>query len=100
MGRRGGVSGCTPWEDASAQTRAARRAAAAGREAGGDGELRVPPQVTCCCLSPCKAFLLFAGTAHGSVVVWDLREDSRLHRYLRLGDCCWTFRTATFSTGQ
>lgn len=66
----------------------------------GDGELRVPPQVTCCCLSPCKAFLLFAGTAHGSVVVWDLREDSRLHRYLRLGDCCWTFRTATFSTGQ
>ncbi|XP_039692737.1 cytoplasmic dynein 2 intermediate chain 1 isoform X2 [Pteropus medius] len=55
-------------------------------------------EVTCCCLSPFKAFLLFAGTAHGSVVVWDLREDSRLHRYLRLSDCCWTFRMATFST--
>lgn len=58
------------------------------------------PQVTCCCLSPSKAFLLFAGTEHGSVVVWDLREDSRMHRYVRLSDCCWTFRTATFSTGQ
>ncbi|XP_036905420.1 cytoplasmic dynein 2 intermediate chain 1 [Sturnira hondurensis] len=55
-------------------------------------------QVTCCCLSPSKAFLLFAGTAHGSVVVWDLREDARMHRYVRLSNCCWTFRTATFST--
>ncbi|XP_048641432.1 cytoplasmic dynein 2 intermediate chain 1 isoform X6 [Marmota marmota marmota] len=56
-------------------------------------------KVTCCCFSPLKAFLLFAGTAHGSVVVWDLREDSRIHRYVELSDCCWTFRTATFSTG-
>ncbi|XP_026307285.1 WD repeat-containing protein 60 isoform X3 [Piliocolobus tephrosceles] len=55
-------------------------------------------QVTCCCLSPCKAFLLFAGTAHGSVVVWDLREDSRLHHSMKLSDGFWTFRTATFST--
>ncbi|XP_045876253.1 cytoplasmic dynein 2 intermediate chain 1 isoform X1 [Meles meles] len=55
-------------------------------------------KVTCCCFSPCKAFLLFAGTVHGSVVVWDLREDSRIHRYVKLGDCFWTFRTATFST--
>ncbi|XP_017717152.1 PREDICTED: WD repeat-containing protein 60 isoform X3 [Rhinopithecus bieti] len=55
-------------------------------------------QVTCCCLSPCKAFLLFAGTAHGSVVVWDLREDSRWHHSIKLSDGVWTFRTATFST--
>ncbi|XP_033050984.1 WD repeat-containing protein 60 isoform X2 [Trachypithecus francoisi] len=55
-------------------------------------------QVTCCCLSPCKAFLLFAGTAHGSVVVWDLREDARLHHSMKLSDGFWTFRTATFST--
>ncbi|XP_045243971.2 cytoplasmic dynein 2 intermediate chain 1 isoform X2 [Macaca fascicularis] len=55
-------------------------------------------QVTCCCLSPFKAFLLFAGTAHGSVVVWDLREDSRLHHSMKLSDGFWTFRTATFST--
>ncbi|KAG8506105.1 WD repeat-containing protein 60 [Galemys pyrenaicus] len=55
-------------------------------------------QVTCCCVSPSTAFLLFAGTAHGSVLVWDLREDSRLHRFLRLDDSLWTLRTPTFST--
>ncbi|XP_069853311.1 cytoplasmic dynein 2 intermediate chain 1 isoform X1 [Dipodomys merriami] len=55
-------------------------------------------KVTCCCFSPFKAFLLFAGTVHGSVVVWDLREDSRIHHYVRLSDCSWTFRTPTFST--
>lgn len=55
-------------------------------------------KVTCCCFSPLKAFLLFAGTAHGSVVVWDLREDSRIHHYVRLSDCLWAFRTPTFST--
>ncbi|XP_077007770.1 cytoplasmic dynein 2 intermediate chain 1 isoform X3 [Tamandua tetradactyla] len=55
-------------------------------------------EVTCCCFSPFKAFLLFAGTVHGSVVVWDLREDSRIHHYVKLNDCFWTFRTATFST--
>ncbi|XP_034496051.1 WD repeat-containing protein 60 isoform X1 [Ailuropoda melanoleuca] len=55
-------------------------------------------EVTCCCFSPFKAFLLFAGTVHGSVVVWDLREDSRMHHYVKLGNCFWTFRTATFST--
>ncbi|KAF5911424.1 hypothetical protein HPG69_004345 [Diceros bicornis minor] len=55
-------------------------------------------EVTCCCFSPLKAFLLFAGTMHGSVVVWDLREDSRIHQYVKLSDCFWTFRTPTFST--
>ncbi|XP_049571141.1 cytoplasmic dynein 2 intermediate chain 1 isoform X1 [Orcinus orca] len=55
-------------------------------------------KVTCCCFSPFKAFLLFAGTVHGSVVVWDLREDARIHRYVKLSGCFWTFRTATFST--
>ncbi|XP_073915893.1 cytoplasmic dynein 2 intermediate chain 1 isoform X3 [Castor canadensis] len=55
-------------------------------------------KVTCCCFSPFKAFLLFAGTVHGSVVTWDLRENSRIHHYIRLSDCFWTFRTPTFST--
>ncbi|XP_076777058.1 cytoplasmic dynein 2 intermediate chain 1 isoform X4 [Arvicanthis niloticus] len=55
-------------------------------------------KVTCCCFSPLKAFLLFAGTVHGSVVVWDLREDSRIHHYVRLSNCLWAFRTPTFST--
>uniref|UniRef100_A0A8C2QF71 Cytoplasmic dynein 2 intermediate chain 1 n=1 Tax=Cricetulus griseus TaxID=10029 RepID=A0A8C2QF71_CRIGR len=55
-------------------------------------------KVTCCCFSPVKAFLLFAGTEHGSVVLWDLREDSRIHNYVRLSNCLWAFRTPTFST--
>ncbi|XP_023568684.1 WD repeat-containing protein 60 isoform X2 [Octodon degus] len=55
-------------------------------------------KVTCCSFSPLKAFLLFAGTAHGSVIVWDLREDSRIHHYVKLSDCPWTFRMPTFST--
>ncbi|KAM5280121.1 LOW QUALITY PROTEIN: cytoplasmic dynein 2 intermediate chain 1-like [Ctenodactylus gundi] len=55
-------------------------------------------RVTCCCFSPFTAFLLFTGTAHGSVVVWDLREDSRIHQYVKLSDDFWTFRTPTFST--
>ncbi|XP_047619116.1 cytoplasmic dynein 2 intermediate chain 1 isoform X2 [Phacochoerus africanus] len=55
-------------------------------------------EVTCCCFSPLKACLLFAGTAHGTVVVWDLREDSRIHRYVKLSEGFWTFRTPTFST--
>ncbi|MBZ3883561.1 WD repeat-containing protein 60 [Sciurus carolinensis] len=55
-------------------------------------------KVTCCCFGPYKAFLLFAGTVHGSVVVWDLREDSRIHHCVKLSDCFWTLRTATFST--
>ncbi|XP_065795712.1 cytoplasmic dynein 2 intermediate chain 1 isoform X4 [Muntiacus reevesi] len=55
-------------------------------------------KVTCCCLSPVKAFLLFAGTVHGSVVVWDLREDPRIHLRVTLSGCSWTFRTPTFST--
>ncbi|XP_068828855.1 cytoplasmic dynein 2 intermediate chain 1 [Capricornis sumatraensis] len=55
-------------------------------------------KVTCCCFSPVKACLLFAGTLHGSVVVWDLREDPRIHLRVTLSGCSWTFRTPTFST--
>lgn len=32
------------------------------------------------------------------MVVWDLREDSRIHHYVRLSSCFWAFRTPTFST--
>ncbi|KAM8967161.1 cytoplasmic dynein 2 intermediate chain 1 [Pelodytes ibericus] len=55
-------------------------------------------QVTCCCFSPGKVSLVFAGTADGSVVVWDLREDISLHHTVTLADTSWTFRSATFST--
>ncbi|XP_035272208.1 WD repeat-containing protein 60 isoform X3 [Anguilla anguilla] len=55
-------------------------------------------EVLCCCFSPGKATLVFAGTAVGSVVVWDLREHSTLHQTLRIGDNDWTLRYPTFST--
>ncbi|KAG7488437.1 hypothetical protein MATL_G00034530 [Megalops atlanticus] len=55
-------------------------------------------EVLCCCFSPGKATLVFAGTAVGSVVVWDLREHSSLHYTLKIGDHDWTLRYPTFST--
>ncbi|KAJ8419128.1 hypothetical protein AAFF_G00006270 [Aldrovandia affinis] len=55
-------------------------------------------EVRCCCFSPGKATLVFAGTAVGSVVVWDLRERSNLHKTLKIGDHDWTLRYPTFST--
>ncbi|XP_053569806.1 cytoplasmic dynein 2 intermediate chain 1 [Bombina bombina] len=55
-------------------------------------------QVKCCCFSPSKASLVFAGTADGSVVVWDLREDFSMHQTMQILNSKWTFRSATFST--
>nr|XP_060638550.1 cytoplasmic dynein 2 intermediate chain 1 isoform X1 [Anolis sagrei ordinatus] len=55
-------------------------------------------QVTCCCFSPSKAILVFAGTVDGSVLVWDLREDSRMHFSMKVNETNWTFRSPTFST--
>ncbi|XP_075068209.1 cytoplasmic dynein 2 intermediate chain 1 [Mixophyes fleayi] len=55
-------------------------------------------EVKCCCFSPGKASLVFAGTVDGSVVVWDLREDYTMHQTMKIEDANWTFRSATFST--
>ncbi|XP_065484414.1 cytoplasmic dynein 2 intermediate chain 1 isoform X3 [Caloenas nicobarica] len=55
-------------------------------------------EVTCCCFSPNKTTLVFAGTIDGSLLVWDLREDSRMHPHVMIGDTDWTFRVPTFST--
>ncbi|XP_072859003.2 cytoplasmic dynein 2 intermediate chain 1 isoform X3 [Pogona vitticeps] len=55
-------------------------------------------QVTCCCFSPSKAILVFAGTIDGSVLVWDLREDSKMHHSLKVNETEWIFRSPTFST--
>nr|XP_006111967.1 WD repeat-containing protein 60 isoform X1 [Pelodiscus sinensis] len=55
-------------------------------------------EVTCCCFSPSKATLVFAGTMDGSLVVWDLREDSRMHLCMKLNETDWIFRAPTFST--
>lgn len=56
-------------------------------------------QVQCCCFSPGKATLVFAGTSVGSVLLWDLREQASIHYRLKIGQDEWTFRQPTFSTG-
>ncbi|XP_040921193.1 cytoplasmic dynein 2 intermediate chain 1 isoform X2 [Toxotes jaculatrix] len=55
-------------------------------------------EVQCCCFSPGKAILVFAGTSVGSVVLWDLREHVGNHYRLKIGEDEWTFRQPTFST--
>ncbi|XP_063063164.1 cytoplasmic dynein 2 intermediate chain 1 isoform X2 [Engraulis encrasicolus] len=55
-------------------------------------------EITCCCFSPGKAMLVFAGTCVGSVVLWDLREASSSHYSLTIGESDWTLRYPTFST--
>ncbi|XP_068200119.1 cytoplasmic dynein 2 intermediate chain 1 isoform X2 [Antennarius striatus] len=55
-------------------------------------------EVQCCCFSPGKAILVFAGTSVGSVVLWDLREHPSNHYRLKIGEDEWTFRQPTFST--
>ncbi|XP_068604282.1 cytoplasmic dynein 2 intermediate chain 1 [Brachionichthys hirsutus] len=55
-------------------------------------------EVRCCCFSPGKAVLVFAGTSVGSVVLWDLREHPSNHYRLKIGEDEWTFRQPTFST--
>ncbi|XP_030352017.1 WD repeat-containing protein 60 [Strigops habroptila] len=55
-------------------------------------------EVMCCCFSPSKTTLVFAGTVDGSLLVWDLREDSRMHPHIMINETDWTFRVPTFST--
>ncbi|KFO56061.1 WD repeat-containing protein 60, partial [Corvus brachyrhynchos] len=55
-------------------------------------------EVICCCFSPSKATLVFAGTVDGSLLVWDLREDSRMHPCMMISETEWAFRVPTFST--
>nr|XP_057916264.1 cytoplasmic dynein 2 intermediate chain 1 isoform X2 [Doryrhamphus excisus] len=60
--------------------------------------LLVESEVTCCCFSPGKSTLVFAGTSIGSVGLWDLREPDGDHERLKVGEDEWTFRRPTFST--
>ncbi|KAJ8010225.1 hypothetical protein DPEC_G00072790 [Dallia pectoralis] len=55
-------------------------------------------EVNCCCFSPGKSTLVFAGTSVGSVVLWDLREQASAHYTLRIGENDWTLRHPTFSS--
>uniref|UniRef100_A0A3Q0SNL5 WD repeat domain 60 n=1 Tax=Amphilophus citrinellus TaxID=61819 RepID=A0A3Q0SNL5_AMPCI len=57
-------------------------------------------QIQCCCFSPGKATMVFAGTSIGSVVLWDLREQASNHSRLKMGEEEWTFRQPTFSTSS
>lgn len=54
----------------------------------------------CCCLSPSKATLAFAGLEDGSVVAWDLRESSLMYSFSKIsvGDNEVFLRPPTFST--
>lgn len=54
----------------------------------------------CCCLSPSKATLAFAGLEDGSLVAWDLREPSSMHYMSKVsgGDSAVILRSPTFST--
>ncbi|CAH1241722.1 WDR60 [Branchiostoma lanceolatum] len=53
---------------------------------------------TCCCFSPTRPTLAFAGTDHGSVVVWDLRELSSMHFVYKVGEDEWLIRSPTYTT--
>ncbi|XP_011606291.2 WD repeat-containing protein 60 [Takifugu rubripes] len=55
-------------------------------------------EVQCCCFSPGKASLVFAGTSVGSVVLWDLREYASDHHRVTIEEEEWTLRQPTFST--
>ncbi|KFQ70708.1 WD repeat-containing protein 60, partial [Phaethon lepturus] len=55
-------------------------------------------EVVCCCFSPNKTTFVFAGTIDGSLLVWDLREDSRMHPHVIISETGWTVRVPTFST--
>ncbi|XP_029978971.1 WD repeat-containing protein 60 isoform X2 [Sphaeramia orbicularis] len=55
-------------------------------------------EVLCCCFSPGKAILVFAGTSVGSVVLWDLREQACNHYRITIGEDEWTLRQPSFST--
>uniref|UniRef100_A0AAV2L7J3 WD repeat-containing protein 60 n=1 Tax=Knipowitschia caucasica TaxID=637954 RepID=A0AAV2L7J3_KNICA len=55
-------------------------------------------EVQCCCFSPGKATLVFAGTTVGSVVMWDLREHTSNNYRMDFGEDRWTFWHPSFST--
>ncbi|XP_013391905.2 WD repeat-containing protein 60-like [Lingula anatina] len=55
-------------------------------------------QPTCCCFSPEKATLAFAGMTDGSLVVWDLREPASMHHVYRTREEEWLLRKPTYFT--
>lgn len=48
-------------------------------------------ELTSCCLVPGKPYIVVAGTADGSIHLWDLREENHLHKNYRVGTCKMVF---------
>lgn len=55
-------------------------------------------QPKCCCFSPLKPSLVFAGMVDGSVALWDLREATSLHRTTETEDSQYSLRYPTYDT--
>lgn len=55
-------------------------------------------QPTCACFSPARASLVIAGMVDGSVMLWDLREPSSLHRAVYVHDVEVVMRFPTYNT--
>src|SRR5690349_14916489 len=52
----------------------------------------------CCCFAPNKPNLVFAGTANGSVLMWDIQELPSLHQKINLPFGEMVFRFPSYST--
>ncbi|KAJ4460956.1 hypothetical protein PAPYR_2804 [Paratrimastix pyriformis] len=48
--------------------------------------LGCPNRITCLCVAPGSPNIILAGTAEGTLCLWDLRESITLHKYAALGD--------------
>lgn len=56
-------------------------------------------QPKCCCFSPVKPSLVFAGMIDGSIAMWDLREPTSIHRHTVVNDESYSLRYPTYDTG-
>ena len=54
--------------------------------------------ITSLCVSSTSEHFLIAGTSIGSLLLWDLRENSENHPSLQAGEQLYTLREATYST--
>ncbi|XP_065941129.1 cytoplasmic dynein 2 intermediate chain 1 isoform X3 [Magallana gigas] len=55
-------------------------------------------QPVCCCFSPYKTTLVFAGMVDGSVCAWDLREPPALHKSVHYENSDHLLRYPTYNT--
>ncbi|XP_078332880.1 cytoplasmic dynein 2 intermediate chain 1-like isoform X6 [Crassostrea virginica] len=60
--------------------------------------LATESQPVCCCFSPYKTTLVFAGMVDGSVCAWDLREPPALHKSIHYDNSDHLLRYPTYNT--